>query len=359
MSLATATPLSDTGRSRHLAELAMVFRHRHGTWADFGQFLKALFGDAPHNGEIEQVPVHHLSQCRHAPAGRHGGVLLQVAQAPSSYPMFDHERYTRPCFGIGSFEQGKNPGLVMDDVCSKAAFFLRSIGKGDPDETSGRDFEYVPPSGSPPEGRFSQETTDSNSQIDASNIEEGPRDRGSTNTATVITDEDDDYDDSLFDDEDVIAVLAAMTDVVGGDGHSTGGSSIGDNTLSLPAGYSSSQDSANQYTGRSSTKIRVHTLAYLWGFADRPRRLREQFRILRTTPDLWVLHLCGCGISGRGVDGSQNYGCTEKTHLILGSRELNEAHKNHHFTIRYTPADNYARLISALRPNGEVAAGVF
>jgi len=55
------------GRSKHLARLATVFRHRHGTWADFGGFLKDYF-----ERSAQEIP------CRHNHRGRHHGFFWRA-----------------------------------------------------------------------------------------------------------------------------------------------------------------------------------------------------------------------------------------------------------------------------------------
>jgi hypothetical protein len=261
---------------------------------------------------------------------------------------------------MGSFDEGKNPGLIVHDVCKKAVQFLKSIGKGDPDEPSGRDFEYEPPQSSSPDVDFNQVVSDHNSDIDMlSEVDiENIIDTKRAIMPVRDTEDDGEYNDSFFDDEDTKAELVALTDSAGGDNHSVVGSSIGW-SLELPEGYTSSQDSVTQLANRLSTKMRAHTLAFLWGFADQPGELRKQFRLLRSRSDLWVLHLCGCGLSLQGQDKVQNYGCTEKTHLILGGRELNDLHKSYHIVLGMSPASNYPTIVSAIRGNGESAAGVF
>ena len=131
-----------SGRWRHLGQLGLVFKHRHGTWADFGRFLEHLFSERPSEGG-GVVPPRVVLQCRHN-TGSQYEVLKSCSERPQKYPMFAHERYSRPCISIGTFEPKKNPGLVNADVCRKAQEFLIGIGKGDPAEATGRDFCYDP-----------------------------------------------------------------------------------------------------------------------------------------------------------------------------------------------------------------------
>lgn len=89
---------------------------------------------------------------------------------------------------------------------------------------------------------------------------------------------------------------------------------------------------------RLSTKMRVAVLAYLQRFTHDSRQLRDEVFGFLGGCDLQVLHLCGCGV--RDADGSFN-GCTEPSHLILGTQSLNNLHYKYHGLIEMTetPAD--------------------
>lgn len=69
---------------------------------------------------------------------------MDCAANPQDYPMFNHERYARQCFSVDVYEDKKNPGLGIAALCSKARDFLAGIGKGDPHDATGRDFDYDP-----------------------------------------------------------------------------------------------------------------------------------------------------------------------------------------------------------------------
>jgi hypothetical protein len=346
-SLQALASSENTGRRKHLGELALVFRHRHGTWADFGHFLRALFRDTSEQ-PLEGAPVMRDCGCRHTSGGVHYPVLQAVAANPLLYPMFDNERYTRPCISIGAFEDKKNPGLVMDDVCQKASKFLKSIGKGDPDEPSGRDFGYVPLDDEN-EPDFVAVDSQLMEGISSSNIVTSIRERG-----LPVTLDDGEFEDSLFEDEDVLTEINTLIEAIDGDL-----SFSNEGTMETPSGYSESQDSVIQSGTRTSTKIRAATLGYLWQFATQPSKLREQFRVLRNDPSMHVLHLCGCGICYKRDGGVRVYGCVEKMHLKLGTADLNSVHTAYHQILSFSGASNYARMCEANHANGPTGEGVF
>lgn len=331
------------GRDRHLGELALVFRHRGGTWGDFGRFLKFLFEDS--------LPVSSIA-CRHNSGGKHYETLVASSNQPDEYPMFAHERYSRPCISTGAFEEKKNPGLVVTDLCNKAARFLLSIGKGDAGGTAGRDFDFEPAAvSSPIEPPGESQTTDSQGSIDAGNIVDGPRD-----LSLAETEEEFDGDD-MFDEEDVQELLEQMLAAAPSNSAQLPGPA---RTISADISEGPSEDSVLQYTGRSTTKMRAATLGYLWGFADRPAELREQFRRLRTDRSLAVLHLCGCGICYKAESGARVPGCVEHSHLRLGSLEENSSHRNFHAMINFARDGDYAQQCAIIhRVDNGHGDGVF
>ncbi len=233
------------GRRKHLGQLALVFKHRHGTWYDFGQFLKHLFSDSPRIGRIATIPLVTVA-CRHNSGGRHHATLTDYTRNPQKYPMFDHERYTRPCISIGAFEDKKNPGLVVADLCTRAKDFLLSIGKGDARQETGRDFDYNPPvlSSSPSIG--SSQITDSQGALDGSNIIDRPR--------CPALQPDEYGGDELFGDEDVLQELEGIMSAAESNSRPPSSSS-----METPSGFHASEDSLLQFTGRSSTKMRAAT----------------------------------------------------------------------------------------------------
>ena len=335
------------GRSAHLASLASVFWHRHGTWRDFGNFLKELFrdfdGPSADGGEIPRLD---LVVCRHNPGGEHFPALEASRSSPGQYPMFDPLIHSRPCVTVGTFENNKNPGLVVSDLCIKAKEFLFRIGKGGPlDDPLGRDTEYVPPSGSPTPDRIPpSQATDSYGDIVRENIL-GQALRGSREESQRSVGSSTHYDgDSIWGED-------------GTEQQSIDHPSHEESQMTIALSDIGSIDSPGVGGSRRSTKMRVATLAYLWKFADHPAKLQEEFDRLRTDRNLQVLHLCGCGLC-RTENGVRLGGCVEKTHLILGTAVLNGHHRTFHQTFGLCRISDYASLCEIFH-RAEAGGGVF
>lgn len=341
-----ASVVEAQGRRKHLASLAQVFRHRHGTWGDFGAFLKLVFGEVDGAGAGVTTRVEDM-RCRHAAGGQHHIALYTALAHPESDTVFNSDHYRRPCISVGSFDQDKNPGLVVTDLCIKAHKFLSSIGKGDVDHQFNRDHEYSHPSGSgsSPLTQPLSATSDTQGSIDPSNILSS-RLRGSAMEG-VQRDEDSQgssssYGDSFFEEEDVQEELSTL--VAGFDPESQVSTVSLAETVETLSDVGSEDSVVGSGEGRSSTKMRAATLAYLWKFADEPGKLRNEFRRLRGEETLMVLHLCGCGLCFVTADGRKVKGCCEKTHLILGTREMNGRHASFHEVMKLSRADDYAQL---------------
>ena len=324
------------GRRKHLGQLALVFQHRHGTWTDFGQFLKHIFSDSPQYGSIGNVSQPVVPACRHNPGGKHNPVLADCKQNPDRYPAFDHERYTRPCISVGAFEEKKNPGLVVADICAKAKTFLLSIGKGDPRQATGRDIDYEPASSSVEDSSAGEsQVSDCMSIIDDSNIVGGPR---------QSVPEESFAGNDLFEDEDVLAALEEILEPLDVAASVRQLHRMSSSSIEAPSGLAS-EDSLLQLVGRPTTKMRAATLGYLWQFADQPNELRNEFRRLRSNDALQVLHLCGCGICYTIPNTvTRVAGCVERSHLKLGLAEENGRHKTFHMTMAFSQVGDYHDL---------------
>jgi len=255
--------------------------------------------------------------CRHNHGGRHYDALQAGAQNPKQHAMFCYERYSRPCISMGTFDESKNPGLVVADLCAKAAEFLRSIGKGNLSQKAeaDRDYDFGPERPLP-----SSRAILSSSQA--------PEEPGSILDVDILLatkdapdPEKDECDDASFREEDISTELPSTDREI--EGETAAPDSIGSLT-----GVNTSEDSIMQSPTRLSTKMRAATLGYLWQFADDPQELKAQFKRLRGSPELHVLHLCGCGVSYT-VPGTRQRisGCVERSHLMLGTAADNRHHK--------------------------------
>jgi len=346
---ATAASDASAGRAKHLGELAQVFKHRHGTWRDFGQFLKREFRDPSGQGTMVGT-ASGLSEmtCRHNAGGRHHTALAGALGPPVHSPGFNHERFARPCVSFGSYDAGKNGGLVVHDLCVRAAAFLAATGRGDPNESTRRDFDYDPHSAllssSPRVG--SSQVSDASGDVEMS--EDITLTQAAFESASGMG-EVGGNDDGFFDDEDV-REAPGQDDTDSGDD-----SSCSVDVSDIP----SSQDSAAQLIARgSSTKMRAATLGYLWNFADDPRQLRTEFKRLRSDATVCVLHLCGCGLCFTEPSGVKVVGCAERSHLKLGSSEENGRHRTFHHMLELSPVPAYAGLVAIIHQARD-GGGVF
>lgn len=218
------------------------------------------------------------------------------------------------------------------------------IGKGDPNERTGRDFEYRPTTSSPFDPPGSSQVTDCY-DISKAGDSKSAKIIGNSTAAVFAMDEWFKGND-MFKDEDIIQALLLSAD-------STKACSSSqlqplDESIETPSDYESYDDSLLQSTVRISTKLRAATLGYLWQFADSPADLRREFRRLRQDRAAHVLHLCGCGMSYYS-ENIRVFGCMERSHLRLGTVEENARHLNWHMVMSYINGDNYAKVCSVAR----------
>ena len=155
-----------------------------------------------------------------------------------------------------------------------------------------------------------------------------------------ITREDNTLDDSVIDSS------------VAGD-EDTWAESLG---LGLAAwGSSSPLRSSQEDATRTSTGVRVHVLAYLYRFWDSPVQLEMAYHRLRDSSDS-ILHLCGCGICRHG-----DKGCTEPSHLYLGTQQENLSHAHWHAVLENLTQDiaEYQTVLEIIRRRCPNSAGIF
>lgn len=340
------------GRSKHLAELAKIFQHRHGTWRDFGHFLNVLFGEGTPYELMGLTLPRRQTSCRHNSGGAHHGMLTMDRRLPPGAPELQNVMHPQECKAFGSFDPNKNPGLVVTDLCQRAVRFLAVLGRGDEDEQFGRDFQFIQPlpDSSPMSTPGLSAVTDNLSAIESSLMLDGelrPRREQTRREEGLSSIHGGSYDgDSLFEDSDVEEDL---NDMMRAEEETLDGASI-----------TSHDDSVVRRAGpRQSTKMRGATLAYLWKFADSPVQLRDEFRRLRTDPSLYVLHLCGCGLCVTVAPGGvRSFGCCERSHLTLGNHVVNGHHRSYHEVLQLCPPTDYRTLRECIQ-RGVDGEGIF
>jgi len=334
------------GRGKHLGRFALVFVHRRATWQHVGAFLKREFGDVSSFGGMGETPsTLEPMLCRHNPGGAHYWPIVNAVGPPAHAECFNQEQFTRPCVCKGTYDKGKAPGIVVSDLCRRAGRFLSEHGIGDSDEPTGRDFEYV--ANDDPSSQSSQNTT-SSLEVPFSEVmdlrqdapEGAPVDPLAGGGSSVDTEVERD-DGGLVSEDDVEQTLDSA------DPQPMRGLLRHDSSMVDVEDLPESQDSVLQSDGRGgTTKMRAATLAYLWKFADQPNVLREEFRKLRTNTYLQVLHLCGCGMGEEMVDGVTTAGCTERSHLMLGSSLLNRDQRSWHEVFHLVGRRHYADAVA-------------
>jgi hypothetical protein len=206
-----------------------------------------------------------------------------------------------PCVTGGTRDGGKAPKLVVSDIRKKARAFCRSRGRG----------TILPWDG--------------------------------TELRAVSEEAEEAYEESLEsqwdeDDEPVDAVGAGRDAWAG-------------NLDSDPV-----RDSSAESTRRT-TGCRAYVFTFLWGKRRDPALFMRAVRDLCAVGDFAVdvLHLCGCGLP----DGRSN-GCCEPTHLVLGSREQNSAHRSFHEVVRQiNQPDNYRGVVRVLNADVQYCGDTF
>lgn len=378
------------GRRRHLGAILLVFRHRGGTWGDFGRFLQALFFAEcdPTPGRQVYVGFKIPVRCRHNEGGVHHELLDLGPADPAS----------RPCLSKDGIDDGKASGAVVHAIKKAALTYLGAVGKrklrvsksggqlgqalsnaeeegdgkedtGGPSGVGAKRPSDTDPTDQPPLKRHELPVRGKQTNIDAyfGDIRGGagtpPEDLLMEDDFGLDNEEIEELYERWWDDvqqnvqeEDLdsqgwvrqrMSSLAADTPV--------GSSSVGELT-----DYHDSQHSDTGGSRGSSIKIRWHVLGYLAGFADDPAKLKVRTLHLMDLENrlCYLLHLCGCGISHSGKGVEQSAGCCEPTHLRLGSPKENRAHTNFHETMRLCDPSDYPELVGIVR-RGKHGAGLF
>jgi len=326
----------EEGRAKHLSFIILEFYRRGGTWGEFGEFLRKQTDGEYYTKRGEHQGLHEI-KCRHNEGGKHYPELVRLRALPFYRDRFPEPQFYRPCTAVGSGEEGKATGVVAHSVVRNAVAYLESIGKS-AQINGGSDFD--------PDYSPSQRPDDDDDAMDLSLVSEGPFETeqqpgGDDRYYQLVV-----PDAELEDPEGQIDILVSVADtqVSQASAESVSGS------FEHPPGHqpsqseaaSSSQEEMDMSIGTdglidpdaaplspargASTKLREATLSYLRNFAGRPKQLRREFLRLCTDPSLLVLHLCGCGMG----TSTEKSGCSEYTHLRLGTSAENWDHRHYH-----------------------------
>lgn len=328
-----AGAIIDKGRRHHLGRLGHIFYRRGATWSDFGAWLDDLFSGNQHKKGLG----FHVQRCRHDPqVGRHGRILrgIVATQLQTSHPVFTSEGCFMPCRSFGKGEEGKATGMIVDDLVRRARDYLSSIGRGEIMVSSSLDAEYGDTGDTTEEESSSDDLEEEGTE---GSLYEELVDLAGFSRSSVpyqtpldlqLTIALEDIQVEGFDPRDSAVEASERLDTI----------------MSDISGFQSSESAFDPNASRSSTKIRVATLAYLHKFSQRPVQLRTAFRTLRNT-ELCVLHLCGCGVKFHDRDSGQDCaGCVERTHLKLGDPSENRTHLIWHKAMSVVSDPNYVDL---------------
>jgi hypothetical protein len=110
--------------------------------------------------------------------------------------------------------------------------------------------------------------------------------------------------------------------------------------------YPSSQPHAGQFGyRRKTTKQRLTILQYLHSHSHSRADFISAFRQLGD-PDLYLVHLCGCGINTQSLKGA----CVRGSHMKLASAELNRDHIHYHFVLENASSkESYEALLAGMK----------
>lgn len=96
---------------------------------------------------------------------------------------------------------------------------------------------------------------------------------------------------------------------------------------------------------RKATKQRLTILSYLVFHSDTREAFNRAFKQL-CQPDLYLVHLCGCGLNSETLRGA----CVTGSHLKLAPAELNRDHVHYHFVLsQISSKQAYIGALAALK----------
>jgi hypothetical protein len=344
------------GRRKHLGQLKLVFKNRGGTFSLLRQFFAETFGGQTMPAAGGRTPLYPMTDCgcRHCPGGRHFLALRNSNRGQGPYPIKEpNPRYEIPCTARGVWEDGKGCGVVVYDLCNRARKWLsEQPGFREPEsQNTGKDRTYGPSSNPASSQHESDDIPDSLESGDLEVIEEtgelvvpcspnvghgsntyGARLRSGAGETYVDSQREQDPMDYPWDPHD--------SDVVD------------DSDL-----YES-QESCLQ-RGRKSTMVRVATLAYIAKQSSDLLLFIDAFERLRLERDLCVLHLCGCGVCRKGPDGRKLGGCTEPSHLMLGTMGLNKLHALWHECFNQVTDAAYPKIVGVAHEDSDSGRDLF
>lgn len=349
--ITTASTEEVRSRKGHLGRLALIFFRRGASWVDFREFLVALFNNevkaAGRRNTRSVAGRFHVQKCRHGPGGRHFDELRRlttVVEEDRPALFNSHAGFSRPCLGFGKGDDNKAPGLVMYDLCKDARAWLATRGKG-----------RVIRSATPRHHRALGHVPDdlAHLQLDAEVL---PHAHPIPEWSEFVLDNPEAWRlweelcsmglyPTLIDEDPDAQEIEYQLGGLSFTGHSGEEEDrpMSDTLLSSDPGVQSSPNTGIA-NARTSTKIRVHTLAYLKGANNDTTAFRTRFFQLREQDEL-VLHLCGCGIkftNPEHSDGPQECsGCCEPTHLRLGTSETNLRHRYFHTVMNLVQVADY------------------
>jgi hypothetical protein len=109
--------------------------------------------------------------------------------------------------------------------------------------------------------------------------------------------------------------------------------------------YPSSPQPGDSGYARKSTKQRLPVLFYLVHHSNTRETFKNVFKQL-CKPDLYLVHLCGCGLNTEALKGA----CVVGSHLKLAPSELNREHVHYHFVLaQLSSKESYLTTLDAIK----------
>ena len=298
----------DYGRGHHIRTLLQIF-HLAGvtSWSAFGRYLEALFYGTS-GGPLCLVD---MSNCRHYT----GNLLGTDTGVSASHVMWAIDcccaTAGKPEYDSGAGE-GKAMYVKMPILCDAARAWIKANKHNFP-SAQGKQFEQ----GIERQADISDEDLEGSSGLEEDLEDlEGFLDEPGDNTVVV-------------DANRQRPTTATSDDMV-----------FSPQTTEIPEAVTK---------GKQTAKMRIHNLAFLlgiWSSLDNTAAgrggnataLKTAVGDLCNRPEVSVLHLCGCGISGP-VGTPRRMACVKPSHLVLGDARLNRLHAHWHECLETAGSD--------------------